>query len=260
MVVCLTTEAECGRDKSIVGLILYRCGLGVKNVACELYAATELKGDSKTICGGFRLLCISCEDRFRNMTAATQIDLMTVEAYLVRELQSEVRHEYLGGYIYAMAGAKNVHNLIAGAFHGLLFAQLRGQPCQPFNSDTKVRVRLPTHTRFYYPDGMVVCEPNPGNDTFQDQPVVIAEVVSEATRRTDEGEKREAYLTIPTLMAYMLIETDRPRVVVHTRTEQGFVANAYDGLAAVIPLDAIQAELRLADLYERVTFGESNQN
>ena len=194
------------------------------------------------------------------MAAATQIDLVTVDEYLAGELHAEVRHEYLGGYVYAMAGAKNVHNLIAGAFHGLLFVQLRGQPCQPFNSDTKVRVRLPTHTRFYYPDGMVVCNPNPADDTFQDQPVVIAEVISEATRRTDEGEKREAYLTIPTLMAYMLIETDQPKVVLHIRTETGFVANVYEGLDAVLPLDAINAELRLAELYERVTFGQANQD
>jgi Uma2 family endonuclease len=123
----------------------------------------------------------------------------------------------------------------------------------------KVRVRLPTHTRFYYPDGMVVCNPNPAEDTFQDQPVVIAEVISEATRRTDEGEKREAYLTIPTLMAYMLIETDQPRVVLYIRTETGFVANVYEGLDAILPLDAINAELRLAELYERVTFGQAHQ-
>jgi Uma2 family endonuclease len=101
---------------------------------------------------------------------------------------------------------------------------------------------------------MVVCEPNAGNETFQDKPGVIAEVVSEATRRIDEGEKRDAYLTIPTLMAYLIIETDRPQVVVHRRTESGFVAEVYDGHDAVIPLDSIGAELALAELYERVDF------
>jgi Uma2 family endonuclease len=82
--------------------------------------------------------------------------------------------------------------------------------------------------------------------------VVLAEVISEATRRIDEGEKRDAYLTIPSLMAYLLIETDRHRVVVHRRTESGFVTEAYEGLQVVIPLEAIEAELPLADLYERV--------
>lgn len=194
------------------------------------------------------------------MTAAQQLELVSVEDYLAGELASDVKHEYLGGHVYAMAGAKNVHNVIAGAFYGSLYAQLRGRPCQPFNSDTKVRVHFPTHTRFYYPDGMVVCEPNPPESSYQDRPVVICEVVSEATRRIDEGEKREAYLTIPTLMAYLIVETDRPRVVVHRRTDNGFIAEAYEGLEAAIPLAAVGAELPLAELYERVEFPPPSQS
>ncbi len=113
---------------------------------------------------------------------------------------------------------------------------------------------MPTHTRFYYPDGMVVCEPNSPDDEFQDRPVVIAEVLSVSTRRTDEGEKRDAYLTIPTLAAYLLIETERPRVIVHHRTPEGFVARGYDGMEAAIPLETIGTDLVLSELYERVNF------
>jgi Uma2 family endonuclease len=194
------------------------------------------------------------------MTAAKQIELVSVEDYLAGELVSEVKHEYWGGFVYAISRARNSHNRIAISLLGSLYAQLRGKPCEAFNSDTKVRVRFPTHTRFYYPDGMVVCEPNGPNDTFQDNPVVIAEVVSEATRRIDEGEKRDAYLAIPTLMAYLVVETDRPRVVVHRRTDNGFVAEAYEGMDAVIPLDAVDVELPFAELYARVGFGTEDAN
>lgn len=188
------------------------------------------------------------------MTVAKPLELVTVGGYLAGELSSPSKREYVGGYVYAMAGARNVHNTIAVSFVSLMHARLRGRPCQPFNSDTKVRVRLSTHTRFYYPDGMVVCEPNPADDTFQDQPTVIAEVISDATRRIDEGEKRDAYLTIPTLSAYLLIESDSPRVVVYERSERGFIAHLYEGLDAIIPLPAIGTHLALADLYERVDF------
>lgn len=191
------------------------------------------------------------------MSAAKPIGLVSIRDYLAGELVSDVKHEYAGGYVYAMAGARTAHNRVAGAFFGALYAKLRGQPCEPFNSDMKVRVRLPTHTRFYYPDGMVVCEPNPADDTFQDRPVVVAEVVSDATRRIDEGEKREAYLTIPTLSAYLLIETDAPRVVVHQRTDDGFVAQVYEGLDAAVPLEALGVTLPLAELYERSAFPPS---
>jgi Uma2 family endonuclease len=188
------------------------------------------------------------------MTVPQPLNLVTVEDYLAGELVSEVKHEYLGGYVYAMAGARNVHNRVAISWLLAIGRRLQGKPCEPFNSDTKVRIRFANHTRFYYPDAMVVCEPNAPEDTYQDRPVIIAEVVSESTRRLDEGEKREAYLTIPELTAYLIVETDRPRVVVHRRTDSGFVAEAYEGRDSVIPLEAIGAELPLAELYERVEF------
>ena len=183
--------------------------------------------------------------------AATPV---SVAAYLAEEARSDTRHEYVGGRVYARADGRNVHNAVATAFLGMMYARLRGKPCQPFNSDTKVRVRLPTQTRFYYPDAMVVCEPNPPADVFQDRPRLIAEVVSPSTRRTDEGEKLDAYLTIGSLTAYLLIETERPRVTVHRRTDAGFVVEQYDGADAVVPLDDLVTTLPLAELYQRVEF------
>jgi Uma2 family endonuclease len=106
---------------------------------------------------------------------------------------------------------------------------------------------------------MVVCETNPPDDEFQDRPVVIAEVSSVSTRRTDENEKCDAYLSIPTLAAYLLIDTERPRVVVHHRTPEGFVAQVYDGLESKIPLDAIGTDLVLRELYERVDFAAASR-
>src|SRR5690625_3561131 len=117
------------------------------------------------------------------LTKIAQTELVSIDDYLSGELKSDIKHEYLGGYVYAMAGAKNVHNRIAMSALGSLHTQLRGKPCEPFNSDTKVRVEMSKHTRFYYPDAMVICESNPDNDSFQEKPVAIIEVISEATRR-----------------------------------------------------------------------------
>jgi Uma2 family endonuclease len=83
---------------------------------------------------------------------------------------------------------------------------------------------------------MVVCSSNPQDQTFQDQPVVIAEVLTRSTRRTDEGEKKDAYFAIPSLRVYLLIEQELPLVTAHRRTEQGFVREVYDGMEAVVPL------------------------
>jgi Uma2 family endonuclease len=189
------------------------------------------------------------------MSTAAKRDLVSVEDYLAGELTSPVKHEYLGGALYAMAGARNAHNLIASNALGALYARLRGRPCRPYNSDTKVRVRLPTHVRFYYPDVSVICRPNPQTDSFQDEPVVLVEVLSRRTRRIDEGEKRDAYQTIPALAVYALVEQETAAVVAYRRTESGFVREVYEGLEAVVPLGEIGIDLPLADLYEAVELG-----
>jgi len=188
------------------------------------------------------------------MSALPTLPHISIEAYLADELRSDVKHEYLGGTVYAMAGAKNVHNVIATNLVGAIHGRLRGKPCQAMNSDTKVRVKMSNHTRFYYPDGMVVCSTNPPDDSFQDSPKVLAEVLSDSTRRVDEGEKRDAYLTIPSLDVYLLIDSSRARVVAYRRGEQGFAVELYEGLDKVVALGEVEAELPLGELYERVTF------
>jgi Uma2 family endonuclease len=188
------------------------------------------------------------------MTAALKLDLISVEEYLSGELVSPVKHEYIGGAVYAMAGARNVHNLIASNVLGALHGRLRGSRCRPYNSDTKIRIVLPTHQRFYYPDVSVICHSRPPHDSYQDMPTVVVEVLSSTTRRIDEGEKRDAYLSIASLSVYLLVEQDSVVVVAFRRTEQGFLREVYSDLNDVIPLPEIQAELPLAEIYDRVEF------
>ncbi|MCE7869918.1 Uma2 family endonuclease [bacterium CPR1] len=188
------------------------------------------------------------------MSTAPNLDLTSIENYLAGELASPVKHEYLGGVLYAMAGARNTHNRIASNALIALGSRLRGGACEAFNSDTKIRIRLPHHIRFYYPDLSVVCRPGPPHGSFQDEPAVVVEVLSRATRRVDEGEKKDAYLTIPSLEVYLLVEQDLPAVVAFHRTEQGFVRDVYRSLEEIVPLPGIGIELPLSELYERVEF------
>jgi Uma2 family endonuclease len=189
------------------------------------------------------------------MTALKQPDFITIEDYLAGEEISGVKHEYMGGTVHAMAGATNQHNTIALNTLGSLLVQLRGKSCQPFNSDTKIRLAFSDHTRFYYPDAMVVCEPNSASDHFQDRPVVVIEVLSDSTRRADLVEKRDAYLTIPSLKVLIFVETETPAVTIHrAKPEGGFAIERFAGLEDTVPLPEIESSLPLAEIYERVAF------
>ncbi len=188
------------------------------------------------------------------MSAAKKLNLISEADYLASELEAVIKHEYLGGVVYAMAGARNRHNRIVVNILGTLFAGLKGRPCRPCDSDTKIRIRMPGHTRFYYPDASVVCQLNPETDSFEDQPGAVFEVLSPATRRIDEGEKKDGYLSIPSLSVYALVEQSRPAITVFRRTVHGFVSEVYEGTDAVVPLPEVGTDLPLADVYAGLKF------
>ncbi len=184
------------------------------------------------------------------MSTAKKLNLVTVEDYLAGELISPIKHEYLGGLVYAMHDTRNIHHAIAVNTIIGLQTRLRGQKCRIFNSDTKIRIHLSKHLRFYYPDLSVICRPNPPTDSYQDEPVVTCEVLSRRTRRVDEVEKKDAYLTIPSLKVYVLIEQDTAAVMAFRRNEKGFEREVYLGMDAVLPLAEIGIDLPLAEIYE----------
>ncbi len=183
---------------------------------------------------------------------AIQHKFVSVDQYLTGEVNSAVKHEYVGGAVYAMAGAQNIHNSIAGNLFLAFGTRLRGSKCRPFNSDTKVRVKLRDHVRFYYPDMQVTCHPNPPDDTYQDNPILVVEVLSPSTRRVDEEEKKEAYLSIPTLEVYLLVDSSNREVVIYQRGETGFQRDILAGEDAKIPLSCLGFDLPIQEIYEGV--------
>ncbi len=180
--------------------------------------------------------------------------LIPVEDYLRCELHSETKHEYLGGVVYGMAGASEEHNVIAANLLGLLHAQLRGKPCQPFGSDMKVRLQTLGDTYFYYPDAMVACDPTDSGRGWRERPAVLFEILSNETRRVDEREKRFAYLALPSLQAYVRIEQDSPELAVERRIGSEWRSEKHAGFETILTLPEISVNLPLSELYERLRF------
>src|SRR5688572_20052646 len=97
--------------------------------------------------------------------------LPSPEDFLAAEEASAQKHEYVGGAVFGMAGGSPQHSRICARVLRALGNRLAGRKCEVFTSDMLVRVRLASHTRFYYPDAHVVCEPEPEDQRYHDGPV-----------------------------------------------------------------------------------------
>lgn len=192
------------------------------------------------------------------MSTAEQYNLVSVEEYLEAELLSPIRHEYIGGVVYVMSGSKNVHSLVSTNTTVALGVRLRGSRCRAYNSDTKIRIRHPNHTRFYYPDVSVICHSNPPGDSYQDHPKVIVEVLSDSTRRVDMGEKSQSYFTLPSLEVYILIEPEIPLLIVYRRREHEFEREVIEGRDSILSLPEIGVELPFEEIYDGVDLSENS--
>ncbi len=177
--------------------------------------------------------------------------------YLTWERQQTTRHEWVNGEIHAMTGASREHNLICVNLAASLHAQMRGQPCEVYSNDMRVKV---SETGLYtYPDIVVVC----GKPEFEDaqvdtllNPALIVEVLSDSTEGYDRGAKFAHYRTLPSLRDYLLIAQNEYRVEHYARqADHRWLLTDYQGMDETVILAALGCELRLLDLYERVEPG-----
>jgi Uma2 family endonuclease len=182
---------------------------------------------------------------------AIRRDLVTFEEYLAAEELSDVRHEYLAGLVYAMAGASRNHNAIAVNLVTALKRKLRGGPCAPFMSDMQLRIKSLAGETVYYPDLMVACEESERNPNFVVNPTVIFEVISPSTERIDRREKQFAYRTISSLKQYVLIAQDRVRVESFAMDTSDAGTNL-NSLSDTLALPALRCEISLAEIYDGV--------
>ncbi|MBM3838000.1 MAG: Uma2 family endonuclease [Verrucomicrobia bacterium] len=182
------------------------------------------------------------------------------EEYLVGEHTSEVRHEYVNGHVYAMAGASDDHNRIVGNIHGELRERLRGKRCEPFMADMKVKIPPTFEDIYYYPDVIVVCDPADDAKYYRERPSVILEVLSPESERTDRREKAIVYRLIPGLEVYVLVEQDRMAATVLRRAEPGWQSEILAGAGAILKLENIGVSIPLERLYERTAVVGANRS
>lgn len=185
---------------------------------------------------------------------------LTFDAWLANErLQTEGRTEYVRGEVFAMSGGSREHNLIATNIVRELSNQFKGRPCCVYSGD--LRVRMEAVDASAYPDVMAICGEHQYFDGRRDvvtNPVLIIEVLSNSTEAYDRGDKFVYYRTLPSMMAYLLIAQDQVRAELYTRADDGaWLLRSYDQLTQAIPLAAIDTQLLLTEVYDKVEWGRT---
>lgn len=175
---------------------------------------------------------------------------LTYDQYLALEQETGVRHEWLRGEAWAMAGGTQRHSAVATNLTGELYAALRGKPCRLYNSDAKVRIDDTDLST--YPNLSVVCGElarSPLDRHASTNPTVLIEVLSPSTERWDRGGKFHHYRRLASLQHYVLVSVAELRVEVFTRADdETWNLRVVEGTGTV-DLTAIDVTLDLAAIY-----------
>lgn len=189
------------------------------------------------------------------MGAAKILHTITLEEYLGSEMASPVRREYVRGEVYAMAGTTINHNRIVRRLLELLSPAAQQKNCEVLFQDIKLKIPLSSRAGtfsevVYYPDLMVVCGPINPKSHFVDGACLIVEILSPSTAQTDKREKKENYLTLDSLEAYLLVDSESRLVEGYFRTPEGWAKKSWSQGEVELPCPG--ATLNLEGLYQGI--------
>jgi len=171
---------------------------------------------------------------------------LTEADYLASEKLSPIKREYIGGRLYAMAGAGFNHNCIAMNLSANFRNHLKDTPCATFMADMKLRLGKD----YVYPDVLVDYTPLTGDAEYSSSPVIIVEVLSKTTRKTDLTVKLLRYINLPSLQEYVLIEQDITAVQLLRKSK--YWLSEYFFLGDTVTFASIGLSLSVAEIYDRV--------
>lgn len=190
------------------------------------------------------------------MIANQSHDYISSQDYLAGEELSPIKHEYIDGEVYAMAGASDTHVTISLNLGSLLRNHVRGTGCRVYMSDMKAYIE--TANIFYYPDVMVTCDSRDRELlNHKKYPCLIVEVLSKSTEAFDRGDKFFDYRQLESLQEYVLISQKRQRVECFRRNAEGFWTLQTYNQGSEIHLASIDFRTSIDSLYEDVIFGDN---
>ena len=174
---------------------------------------------------------------------------MTAEEYLEFEAKARVKHEFVDGFVFAMAGAGDAHNLISGNIFAQVRFAVRNSTCRAYMGDMKLAV---SGDPYYYPDVFVTCDEDDLGNDIKKNACFVVEVLSDSTADIDRDEKLHNYHKLASLQAYFLVSQKKRLIEVYRRSEDGsWRYNIVE--EGSIELPCVGLELSLEEIYEDVS-------
>lgn len=169
--------------------------------------------------------------------------------FLAWEPEQPTKHEFVAGEVFAQAGARQAHVVVAGNCFAALRQRLRGTPCRAYIADMQLEVERADAV--YYPDVMVSCDPQDlAAERVLHHPRVIVEVLSDSTAAYDRGQKFAAYRLLDSLQEYVLIDPERRSVEIFRRLPSNDWLLATHDSARALVLAALELEIGLDEVFE----------
>lgn len=176
--------------------------------------------------------------------------------YFAWEPEQPVKHEYVAGEVFAQAGARQNHVVVAGNCFAALRQRLRGSPCRAYISDMQLEVAQADAV--FYPDVMVSCHPEDlAAERVLHHPRVIVEVLSDSTVAYDRGGKFAAYRMLESLQEYVLIDPERRSLEIFRRLPSNDWLLATGDSARALVLAALEMEIGFDEVFEDVAVPET---
>jgi len=185
---------------------------------------------------------------------ALRVPRISATEYLEIEARAEMKHEFVSGFVYAMAGAKPAHNQIAVKIVSRLDAALDETNCIVYNSDQ--RVRSQSGDTYFYPDCSIACGPkfDAKDPTSLINPVLVCEVLSPATQAYDLGDKADRYAGFDTLRAMLFVSSEEVRVELRERAHleaAEWTTTVVTNREDTVRIAALDVELSLSSIYAK---------
>lgn len=183
----------------------------------------------------------------------------SVEEYFELEQNSEERHEYYNGEVFAMAGATLNHNRLVRKIGGILDRQIK-KGCDVFAENVKLEV---IRNMYYaYPDLLLTCEPTDLKEKlFIRRPSLIIEVLSDSTNRYDHDFKLRQYKAIRSVQYYMMVAQNEVRIELYSRLNDfQWQYEDFVELSQTINLEKLDITLSLEEIYTNIIFDSKEES